>query len=644
MVNRSSVADKMLEELEIDDFEELRNNDYLRKRSIEVACSYINKHVLTLIKHKGQPNYVYGKIVGVESVFACEKKFNGKSVYDIWFERYRKGLIETKPSMWEYPLFKVELKGAKYRSPLTYPPSALRLLGSAERPDPRTRWDNIVRLVRGIEDAIKDLYRSLTGRSIRFKYIKFDLSSENVGFKPNFFTGSDSEASIKNYTVKLKYRCQEGEKSSRVSPLYAFDKKDWAPYAGEQFVSLIVIYPSVISDADLKMFTDNLVRTFEELNLGVIENLAEYSYKYDPANLSESLTSLENTLIHVLSLKEYSQYKHLLFIIIPDNEKFYELSKENASRNGYHSQIMKLTTFENVVDSLAIASQPHVSGKIKQKALETAKLALANLCGGIYVEFLIQKGVSEGNIAGPLTWILASPADGNGRSMYVGLDISTKRGVAGAAFIMLDPYGRLIGGKAVQLKTETLSYRDYYDVLRYMVSKARERKMKRIVILRDGPPRKPQELKDCLSAFNRVVKELNYNVSLDYVSIIKRSVVRVFEKGLKDEVEVANSVQGTYVYLYKLKHFGYVAHEVAIVASKSEDEEGGGTVRPIILRVYELNREYPVSEVKKLAEEYLALTRLDFWNLRTGASKLALPIKMADILSRMLATGIPIRM
>lgn len=107
---------------------------------------------------------------------------------------------------------------------------------------------------------------------------------------------------LKNYTVKLKYRCQEGEKSSRVSPLYAFDKKDWAPYAGEQFVSLIVIYPSVISDADLKMFTDNLVRTFEELNLGVIENLAEYIYKYDPANLSESLTSLENTLIHVLSL------------------------------------------------------------------------------------------------------------------------------------------------------------------------------------------------------------------------------------------------------------------------------------------------------------------------------------------------------
>jgi len=33
-----------------------------------------------------------------------------------------------------------------------------------------------------------------------------------------------------------------------------------------------------------------------------------------------------------------------------------------------------------------------------------------------------------------------------------------------------------------------------------------------------------------------------------------------------------------------------------------------------------------------MAEEYLALTRLNFWNIATGVSKLALPVKMADIL------------
>ncbi len=44
-----------------------------------------------------------------------------------------------------------------------------------------------------------------------------------------------------------------------------------------------------------------------------------------------------------------------------------------------------------------------------------------------------------------------------------------------------------------------------------------------------------------------------------------------------------------------------------------------------------------------MAEEYLALTRLNFWNIITGASKLALPVKMADTLSYMLSMGIPIK-
>lgn len=44
-----------------------------------------------------------------------------------------------------------------------------------------------------------------------------------------------------------------------------------------------------------------------------------------------------------------------------------------------------------------------------------------------------------------------------------------------------------------------------------------------------------------------------------------------------------------------------------------------------------------------MAEEYLALTRLNLWNIGTGASKIALPVKMADVLSYMLSMGIPIK-
>ncbi len=80
----------------------------------------------------------------------------------------------------------------------------------------------------------------------------------------------------------------------------------------------------------------------------------------------------------------------------------------------------------------------------------------------------------------------------------------------------------------------------------------------------------------------------------------------------------------------------------SLLNPKSEEEEGG-TVRPVILRIYELNKEYSIDEAKKIAEEYLALTRLNYWNLRTGASKLALLVEMADILSYMLSMGIPVK-
>ena len=328
--------------------------------------------------------------------------------------------------------------------------------------------------------------------------------------------------------------------------------------------------------------------------------------------------------------------RYLPLVIIPDNENFFKLSKEIASRYGFHSQIVRLETFNSVIKCLSEIEKPDLSDKTKQKLIDAVKSLVANICGGIYVEFLIQKNIAKREVSGPLTWVLANPADEQGQSMYVGLDVSTKKGITGAAFIVLDPYGELISARIIQLKTETLNYQDYYDVLRYMISRARDKGLKRVVVLRDGIPKTPLELKECLEAFNTVVKELKYRASLNYVSVIKRSSVRVFASNKKLK---ANPIQGTYIYMYKLKHLGYIAHEVLVSASKPEE----GTTRPIILRIYELQEEYNIDKAKKIAEEYLALTRLDFWNLQTGASRLALPVKMADILSYMLSMGIPVR-
>ncbi len=644
MISRSSLADKLLEELEIDDFTVLKEKSELRSKSIELASSYIGKSVLTIVKRRGGYEYVYGEITGIEPVFSCEKKLpNGQTIYDLWIKRFKEDeairlFVETEPSKWEFPLFKVKVKG--WAEELTYPPSMLKVFEAIERPDPSTRWDDIRRFMRIVEDSIKKIYRDLTGKKLEFRYVKYAIESKYVGIRPNFYTGSDVEKPFRNYTVKLRYKDVTGrEKRSLASPLYAFSR-DRVPYAGKQKLKLLVIYPLTINEIELEKFIDYLSSLFKELNFGDITSYNHYGYSYIPINLSESLTSLERTLQAALS--SHTNFEYLPLIVIPDNEDFYKLSKEVASSNGFHSQLVRLETFNKVIEYLSKVEDRSMPQEIRQRLEEALRSMAVNICGGIYVEFLIQKSIAEGKISGPLTWILASPADRDGLSMYVGLDVSTKRGVSGAAFILLDPYGQLINAKIIQLKSEVLKYQDYYDVLRYMVSEARDKGLKRIVILRDGIPRTPLELEDCSRAFDKVTKELQYRITLDYIAVIKNASVRAFtsNKGIK-----ANPIQGTYMYLYKLKHLGYYAHEILVVASKPEESEenGGGTVRPVILRIYELNKEYSIDKAKKIAEEYLALTRLNYWNLRTGASKLALPVKMADILSYMLSMGIPVK-
>ena len=569
----------------------------------------------------------------------------GQSIYDLWFERYRKDekvklFIETEPSEREFPLFKVEVERVR-KEPLTYPPSLLKPIEAPEPPDPATRWDNIRKIVRIVEDYIKKVYKSLTGEELELKYIKYGIDSQLVGVRLNFYTGFSIEEPFRDTTMELKYRDDKGrERSSLASPLYALSRQGCMPYAGRQVLRLLVIYPSTLSRSRLEEFVNYSSSLFSEFNFGNIAGCAYYSYNYDPVNLSESLTSLEKTLHQALSL--HSNLEYLPLVVIPDSEEFYKLSKEVASSRGFHTQLVELETFNRAVEFISIIKNPKTVRQVKQRVESALRSLIANVCGGIYVEYLIQKSIALGKASGPLTWILAEPADGSAQSMYVGLDVSTKRGVSGAAFILLDPYGKLIDAKVIQLKSEVLRYQDYYDVLRYMLSKAREQGLKRIVILRDGIPRTSLELSECLQAFNRVTTELKYEIELEYVAVIKRSTVRIFGSNRKTKV---NPLQGTYAYLYKIRHLGYNAHEVLVVASKPErgEEEREGTVRPIILRIYELRKTYSFEELKRIAEEYLALTRLNFWNIVTGVSKLALPVKMADILSYMLSMGIPIK-
>ena len=82
----------------------------------------------------------------------------------------------------------------------------LKSFEAVERPEPTTRWDDIMRIMTIVEDNIKKIYRDLTGRRLEFRYIKYAIDSKHVGIKPNFYTESDIEKPFRDYTIKLRYR------------------------------------------------------------------------------------------------------------------------------------------------------------------------------------------------------------------------------------------------------------------------------------------------------------------------------------------------------------------------------------------------------------------------------------------------------
>ncbi|RZN61272.1 Piwi domain-containing protein [Candidatus Methanodesulfokora washburnensis] len=607
-----SIAGRIREQLGIKEFRKLREDNELKERAYELSHDeYIKKTVFTWLRGL----YIQGEVVNIEDCFVSEKKIKGKPLHEYWRERG----VEVDEN--EYPVFIIKTSKGEY----CYPPSVLRLAGRGKVDPFHTRFKEISKLLENVKEEIESLMDKLGYKNVKFEVFK--VKDGDAYLKPNFYFREDIKIikDIAKMTVQLTYKKDGKDISSPHSPLFAFDREKCHPYAGKQELNLMLIYPS---DPNLKDFVETnfvemLKNKFNELNLGSIKGVKKISYTYDPKNPAKSLNSLEKTIKE--HAKQCSEKDFLMTIIIPskEREEFYTSAKREASGMGYHTQLVETNTIERI-------------RREKDSGL------LANICAGIYAEFLIQRKISEGNPTGPLTWVLDSPADGRGETMYVGLDISRKEATEGAAFIMFDPYGKLMDARILTLTSETITEKNYYEVFRKMVEKARENSMKRIVILRDGPPRTKDELDGCLRSFKNVKKELELKPSeelkLEYISVIKSVPTRVFKV---DDRSVQKPLQGTHFYLYKLRHLDRLAHEILVISSKPRGE---GCAKPVILRVYELDeKKLREEDVIKIAEEYLSLTRLNFWNLETGASRLALPVKMAHILSYMGASGIHVR-
>jgi hypothetical protein len=618
-----SVADRILEELGVRKFERLRQDEEFRKRALEIARELVEEEVL--VPYRGRQ--ARGYIAGVKDLFVGNEKieYAGGSValHEYW---RRKGVRVDEN---EYPVFLVEVGGAQ----LSYPPSLLKPPSAAEPESLETRFYITEKLLGAFKSEVERLLRGLGLEGVELG--PFKLRRDRVRLTPPFFWREDAKVmrGLVKKAVKLVYRGPSGELIVRPhSPLYAFDHEKLKPYAGAHEVNLTVVYPSTLSADAVNEFVGMLVEKYSELNFGRLAVKDAIEYEYDPLMFVKNKESLEKAVSE--AAEKVSKTEDLMLVVLPKKVRaYYTIAKSAASRRGCHTQLVLAPVLQSVLES--------------RKGASDARAALANISAGVYVEHLIQERKALRSLAGPLTWKLGEPADGVGRSAYVGLDVSTAKGVEGAAFVLFDPYGELMGAQLLPLKSETITAEDYEDVLRRVAREAQKRGFERVVVLRDGPPRTPDELSGCLEALERVRQELGCGLSLDYVSVVKKPGIRVF---VKKGRAVWNPLQGTHCYLYRRYHLGALAHDVLVVSSKPKPRRTGSgekievSAEPVVLRVYELGRGKVVDEAYALraAEEYFRLTRLNFWNLETGAHKLALPVKMAHTLAYMAALGIPI--
>ena len=129
-----------------------------------------------------------------------------------------------------------------------------------------------------------------------------------------------------------------------------------------------------------------------------------YAFENLVANLYRNLRA-EKVLQNVLS--SHTNLEYLPLVIIPDNEKFYESSKEVASINGFHTQLVKLETFNKAVEYLSNIEDGDIPQDVRERLEVALGSLITNICGGVYVEFLIQKSKAVGKISGPLTWVFS---------------------------------------------------------------------------------------------------------------------------------------------------------------------------------------------------------------------------------------------
>jgi hypothetical protein len=531
-------------------------------------------------------NYEWGQIIDFLDLKISEYTIDeGSTLY----EYYKKNKnTELDPN--EKPVVSVRLTKIQGKPILEYPPSQVRL-STKERPAPHERYHEI---------------ETILDKMTAFKL--FDVSFEKYQI-----------IKYNNIDIIHGIKLQYSNQSTTVSPIVAIQKYNATLLRGRiKIHNLHILLPRELRNGEQTIIT--LIKTsFKENNLGEIENIKTEYYE----NYSDDLAIKFSNKLDNITKTANPTTDFIMPIIteneLTENEQLFDITKRDCSKNGFIAKPIKIETIRKILTGPKNLIDPTVF----------------NILLSIYTDFNIQNSIFKHEIPSNIAWKLAKPADDTGETVYAGFDVSreAKEGAsAGIIFILYDSYGSMLSANIIPTHGEKLSYNTLFNTLLELF-KNLPNQTKRIVIFRDGPIRSPDEISNITKAFENLNKQ--YGIKhMDFIGVIKRHNLRLFKN---TTTEITNPDTG-FLNIWSINRFGVDAERALIISSEAKI----GTTKPIIIERYKSPYNSNKS-INDIAKEYLHLCRLNFWNGIIGASKLPLPLKMADTLAYLAMKNVPIR-
>lgn len=579
--------------------------------------------------------YAYGRIVGfIEKKVSEDIEIEDNKINLLKYYAEEKH-IELNPD--EYPIVVIKLISPERDKPLLYPPSQVRLLISDKRPEPRTRYEEIDKVLKDISSGFK-LY------GISFKRVPIRMKG------------------YVNMIKDIKLRYYGGVESHR-SPLISVQQDNVTPLRGKIDIPvLITLLPKRLYEREneIKVTTKLVQELFKAYNMGEIRNV-RIEYYNDELPIDELKVELSRAIGSLTSI--YSPEEAVIVPVIGHRELF-SVVKQRCSERYFHARVVEESTLVKILDAVAeyLLKSPYedldklvekfVSG-LKEQGLQTEEdeqfrqfiSKLSNIVFSIYIEFIIQSEVSNNRIPRMLTWSLAEPADGEGRTLYLGYDVSRgphSRGEVAATFLLYDSYGNMINAAVKRYSGERLSRELLENVLLSLIAyDIKKQHVNRLVIYKDGVIRSIDEGRELLEVLQSIGTKVGFK-EFDIIGVVKRHNIRLFRKEIVktgiESLKITNPRRGTWAKLWNVSRHGIVAERALVVSS---EVRAGGTVKPVVIERYNIVRSG--KEIEDIVYEYLRLCRLDFWNPLDGINKYPLPVFMADKLAYLSLIGVEIR-